>query len=81
MRPAVYALATLLSLVPTLANSQESKYYDVPKGDFPHDVAVSPSGEVWYAGQKLGIAGRLDPTSGVRQVSWREDRRCKSFTA
>jgi virginiamycin B lyase len=63
MRPVLYALAALF-LIPTLANSQESKYYDVPKGDFPHDVAVGPSGEVWYAGQKLGIAGRLDTATG-----------------
>jgi virginiamycin B lyase len=64
MRPVLYALAALLCLLPTLANPQESKYYDVPKGDFPHDVAVGANGEVWYAGQKLGIAGRLDPASG-----------------
>jgi len=63
MRP-LYALAALLFLIPTPTKCQESKYYDVPKGDFPHDVAVSSSGEVWYAGQKLGIAGRLDPASG-----------------
>jgi len=64
MRPVLYALAALLFLMPTPTRSQESTYYDVPKGDFPHDVAVSSSGEVWYAGQKLGIAGRLDPASG-----------------
>jgi len=23
-----------------------------------------PSGEIWYAGQNLGIAGRLNPASG-----------------
>ena len=70
MRPVLYVLAALLSLLPTFANSQESKYYDVPKGDFPHDVAVGPGGEVWYAGQKLGIAGRLDPASGkVERIS------------
>ena len=46
------------------AGAQESIYFDVPKGDFPHDVAVGPSGEVWYAGQKLGIGGRLDPATG-----------------
>jgi virginiamycin B lyase len=59
-----YALAALVFVIPTLANSQESKYYDVPKGDLPHDVAIGSSGEVWYAGQKRGVAGRLDPASG-----------------
>ena len=64
MRRVLYALAALLTLIPTLADSQESTYYDVPKGDYPHDVAASPSGPVWYAGQRLGVAGRLDPASG-----------------
>src|SRR4029450_816913 len=35
-----------------------------------HDVAVGPSGEVWYAGQNLGIAGRLNPASGeIERIS------------
>ena len=25
-----------------------SKYYDLAKGDYPHDVAVGPKGEVWF---------------------------------
>jgi len=50
--------------VASAAHTQESKYYQLPKGDYPHDVAVGPSGEVWYAGQNLGIAGRLNPASG-----------------
>ena len=44
--------------------AQGSKYYDLAKGDYPHDVAVGPKGEVWFAGQKAGIAGRLDPATG-----------------
>ena len=57
------ALAVLLlSHVPALA--QTSQYYDLPKGDAPHDVAVTADGMVWYAGQKVGIAGRLDPANG-----------------
>src|SRR5262245_3045896 len=46
------------------SQAQQSKYYELPKGDYPHDVAVGPNGEVWYAGQKLGIAGRLEPATG-----------------
>jgi virginiamycin B lyase len=53
-----------LAFIGLSAGAQESVYFDVPKGDFPHDVAVGPSGEVWYAGQKLGIGGRLDPATG-----------------
>jgi virginiamycin B lyase len=56
---------TALAVASASAHSQESKYYELPKGDYPHDVAVGPSGEVWYAGQNLGIAGRLNPASGA----------------
>lgn len=60
---AVIASAVLMLIcAPVIA--QESTYYQVPKGDFPHDVAAGVSGEVWYAGQNAGIAGRLDPASG-----------------
>jgi virginiamycin B lyase len=59
-----------LALASASAHAQESKYFDVPKGDYPHDVAVGPSGEVWYAGQNLGIAGRLNPASGeIERIS------------
>jgi virginiamycin B lyase len=45
-------------------------YYDLPKGDYPHDVAAAPAGDVWYAGQTLGIAGRLNPaTREVERIS------------
>jgi len=59
-----------LAVASASAHAQESKYYDLPKGDYPHDVAVGPSGEVWYAGQNLGIAGRLNPASGeIERIS------------
>lgn len=47
---------------PTAA--QQVQYYDVPKGDRPHDVAPAPDGTVWYTGQDAGILGRLDPNTG-----------------
>jgi virginiamycin B lyase len=56
---------TALAVASASAHAQESKYYELPKGDYPHDVAVGLSGEVWYAGQNLGIAGRLNPASGA----------------
>ncbi len=71
MRGLLFALTILAALsVPAQAqgpepgSAQGSKYYDLAKGDYPHDVAVGPKGEVWFAGQKAGIAGRLDPNSG-----------------
>jgi virginiamycin B lyase len=63
MRCLVLALVVVAATAST-SDAQQSKYYELPNGDYPHDVAVGPNGEVWYAGQKLGIAGRLDPTTG-----------------
>jgi virginiamycin B lyase len=51
----------VVAAVSSTSRAQQSKYFELPKGDYPHDVAVGPDGEVWYAGQRLGIAGRLDP--------------------
>src|SRR5216110_2910061 len=62
MRSFVALLISAAALAP--AQAQQSKYYAVPKGDFPHDVAASPSGEVWYAGQGAGVGGRLNPATG-----------------
>jgi virginiamycin B lyase len=64
MRHPPLKLAAVLILLSASAAAQESRYYPVPKGDFPHDVAAAASGEVWYAGQHAGVAGRLDPVTG-----------------
>src|SRR4051812_5506433 len=64
MRCLLNVLTVLATAVLAPALAQESTYYEVPKGDFPHDVAVGPSGAVWYAGQNLGIGGRLNPANG-----------------
>lgn len=55
-------LASLLAVLPALA--QQTQYFELGKGDYPHDVAVEANGIVWFAGQKRGIAGRLDPRTG-----------------
>jgi virginiamycin B lyase len=45
------------------------RYYDVPKGGRPHDVAPAPDGTVWYTAQRQGALGRLDPaTSKTEQI-------------
>ena len=62
---ALALLAPALALAPAAGLAQESKYYQLAKGDYPHDVAAAPTGEVWFAGQKKGIAGRLDPATGA----------------
>ena len=50
------------------AMAQEVKYYDLPAGDRPHDVAVAPDGTVWYTGQRKGVMGRLDPRTGEVKI-------------
>jgi len=63
MRVSAIVVGSILVLISS-AIAQEPVYYPVQKGDFPHDVAASATGEVWYAGQRAGVAGRLDPTTG-----------------
>ena len=42
------------------AMATEVRYYPVPKGSHPHDVAVAPDGSVWYTAQRSGELGLLD---------------------
>lgn len=64
MRRILPTVTAALTVMAAFASAQESKYYEVPKGDYPHDVAAGVFGEVWYSGQKAGVAGRLDPATG-----------------
>ena len=41
------------------------RYYPVPAGSHPHDVAPAPDGSVWYTAQAIGELGRLDPATGT----------------
>lgn len=51
------------------AGAEEVRYYPVPRGAHPHDVAPAPDGTVWYTAQAQGSLGRLDPARGkVEQV-------------
>src|SRR5215207_5645322 len=56
-------LSLPLALLAGTAAAAEVKYFDVPKGDHPHDVAPAPDGTVWYTGQHKGVLGRLDHKS------------------
>jgi virginiamycin B lyase len=67
MRPKHLALAALvlaLGMPAPPALAAEIAYFNVPKGDHPHDVAPAPDGTVWYTGQHAGVLGRLDPKTG-----------------
>jgi virginiamycin B lyase len=64
MRRLVAPVAILALMAPGVVHAFSSQYFELPKGDYPHDVAVTDDGIAWYAGQKLGIGGRLDPKTG-----------------
>ena len=56
-------LAVLASTASAL-KAAEMKFYQLPSGSYPHDVAPAPDGTVWFSGQQQGFAGRFDPQSG-----------------
>lgn len=56
--------ACILFFTATFAAAAEVRYYPVPKGSRPHDVAPAPDGTVWYTSQPYGELGRLDPKTG-----------------
>jgi virginiamycin B lyase len=52
------------------ASAQEVRYYPLPRGAHPHDVAPAPDGTVWYTAQSQGSLGRLDPVTGkIEQIT------------
>jgi virginiamycin B lyase len=61
---AVLLVSALLSTVVAPAGAQEIRYYSVPKGSHPHDVAPALDGTVWYTAQSQGAVGRLNPQNG-----------------
>jgi virginiamycin B lyase len=63
-RLAVAALLLALALPASPAVADDVHYFNVPKGDHPHDVATAPDGTVCYTGQHAGVLGRLDPGTG-----------------
>jgi streptogramin lyase len=48
----------------TGAAGAEMRFYQLPAGSYPHDVAPAPDGIVWFSGQQQGLAGRFDPQTG-----------------
>jgi virginiamycin B lyase len=66
MRRVLMALIATLAMATTALGQAtfEVRYYDVPKGGHPHDVAPAPDGRVWYTAQRQGALGRLDPATG-----------------
>src|SRR5579862_6824976 len=62
MKPAFLLVAFLSASAG--AGAAEVRYFDVPKGSHPHDVAPAPDGTVWYTAQRTGHLGRLDSKTG-----------------
>jgi virginiamycin B lyase len=58
------AVAVVASAVGALSTASATTYYDLPKGDGPHDVAPAPDGTVWYTGQRAGWAIRPQDRQG-----------------
>jgi len=56
--------STVLPATVATALAAEVRYYPVPAGSHPHDVAAAPDGTVWYTAQSTGHLGILDPKSG-----------------
>jgi len=64
MRRLLLALSLAVMALPAAA-AVGSRAYELPRGGgYPHDVAVSADGTVWYTAQRDGKLGRLDPTTG-----------------
>jgi virginiamycin B lyase len=59
-----YLAAVVLMVAAAAAGAQEVRYFKVPQGAGPHDVAPAPDGTVWYTAQRQGALGRLDPATG-----------------
>ena len=64
-----WLLAAGLGVAAGPAAAGAGRYFPVPDGARPHDVAPAPDGTVWYTAQGQGALGRLDPATGsVRQI-------------
>jgi virginiamycin B lyase len=59
-----FALAAVVAMWMASATAEQVRYFPLPSGAGPHDVAPAPDGTVWYTAQRAGALGRLDPRSG-----------------
>src|SRR5260370_405517 len=67
--PRLLLACLLVLLALPVGAAVTSRPYALPSGGgFPHDVAVSADGVVWYTAQRDGKLGRLDPASGRVQL-------------
>jgi virginiamycin B lyase len=61
----VFTRAAVAAMWLSAAGAEPSpRYFPLPSGAGPHDVAPAPDGTVWYTAQRAGALGRLDPRTG-----------------
>jgi virginiamycin B lyase len=64
MKTGLLAAFIAAALSWSIASAQTVRYFQLPDGAGPHDVAPAPDGSVWYTAQRAGALGRLDPATG-----------------
>ena len=64
MKRIVLALLAVCSFAGVAFADVTVRYYPVPPGSHPHDVATAPDGSVWFTAQASGHLGVLDPKTG-----------------
>src|SRR5262245_35335506 len=60
----LFALSVVAAMWMAAADAEQVRYFPLPSGAGPHDVAPAPDGTVWYTAQRAGALGRLDPRTG-----------------
>jgi virginiamycin B lyase len=60
-------VAAFACVVATGTFAAQVSFYQLPSGNYPHDVAPAPDGTVWYSGQQKGILGHFDPKTGKNE--------------
>jgi virginiamycin B lyase len=69
MRRLLIALSLAVLALPAAAADVTTRSYALPRGGgYPHDVAVSADGIVWYTAQRDGKLGRLEPATGTIEL-------------
>jgi virginiamycin B lyase len=63
----VGALVLAAGALPPAAHAESARFqsFKLPAGDYPHDVAPGPNGTVYYADQRNGGLGIVDPKTGT----------------
>lgn len=70
-----FASALAVAALPPIAAADEGRFaiFKLPDGNYPHDVSPGPDGLVFYADQRRGGIGIVDPKTGkVEKVPFGE---------